>query len=644
MSDPNKKILDQVNFPQDLKKLSIDDLDRLVDEIRNEILSAVSESGGHLASSLGVIELTVALHYVFEQPGDKFIWDVGHQCYAHKILTGRKDKFKTIRQYQGLSGFPKREESEYDSFGTGHASTSISAALGMAEAMKLSGKNSKVVAIIGDGGLSGGQALEALNQTPSGLERSLGNLLVILNDNEMSIGPSVGAISRLLSRAVTGPRAFKFVHFMRKLAKPLPYNVQLWLSNLNRRWRRSLLGLVTPGMLIEAFGYHYIGPIDGHSLEQLLYYLERAKKIDEPVLIHILTKKGKGYTYAEENPEDFHGIGPFNISTGNGKKSSQVPTYTEVFSRTMLRLFQENPKMAGITAAMAQGTGLDMVKEKFPGRVFDLGITEPHCVTFAAGLACEELRPVVAIYSTFLQRAYDQILHDICIQKLPVIFCLDRAGIVGEDGPTHQGLFDLSYLRSLPNMVVMAPKDENEFQHMLRTALEIQQPVSIRYPRGRGEGVALDAELQTLPVGKSEILRKGSDLAIISIGASVWPSVKAAEMLAEKGIQATVVNARFAKPLDRDLILRLADECKAVVTVEENVLAGGFGSGVMELLESAGLDRVKVKRIGIPDQFVEQGAPAKLREVYGLDAKGIFQKIMEFMHSREFAGKVVPGK
>ena len=644
MSDPNKKILDQVNFPQDLKKLSIGELRQLVDEIRNQILSAVSESGGHLASSLGVIELTVALHYIFEQPGDKFIWDVGHQCYAHKILTGRKDKFKTIRQHQGLSGFPKREESEYDSFGTGHASTSISAALGMAEAMKLSGKSNKVVAIIGDGGLSGGQALEALNQTPSGLERSLGNLLVILNDNEMSIGPSVGAISRLLSRAVTGPRAFKFVHFMRKLAKPLPYNVQLWLSNLNRRWRRSLLGLVTPGMLIEAFGYHYIGPIDGHSLEQLVYYLERAKKIDEPVLIHILTKKGKGYTYAEENPQDFHGIGPFNISTGNGKKASQVPAYTEVFSRTMLRLFSENPNMVGITAAMAQGTGLDIVKEKFRGRVFDLGITEPHCVTFAAGLACEGLRPVVAIYSTFLQRAYDQILHDVCIQKLPVIFCLDRAGIVGEDGPTHQGLFDLSYLRSFPNMVVMAPKDENEFQHMLRTALEIQQPVAIRYPRGRGEGVAMDAELQALPIGKSEILRKGSDITIVAIGASVSPSLKAAEMLAEKSISAAVVNARFAKPLDQDLILRLAGECKAIVTVEENVLAGGFGSGVMELLESAGLDWVKLKRIGIPDQFVEQGAPAKLREIYGLDPKGIFQKIMGFMQSREFADKAVPGK
>jgi 1-deoxy-D-xylulose-5-phosphate synthase len=644
MSDPGKKILDQVNFPKDLKKLPIAELNQLVDEIREQVLSAVSESGGHLASSLGVIELTVALHYVFDLPEDKFIWDVGHQCYAHKILTGRKDKFKTIRQYQGLSGFPKREESEFDSFGTGHASTSISAALGMAEAMKLSGKGNKVVAIIGDGGLSGGQALEALNQTPSGLEHSLGNLLVILNDNEMSIGPSVGAISRLLSRAVTGPRAFKFVHFMRKLAKPLPYNVQLWLSNLNRRWRRSLLGLLTPGMLIEAFGYHYIGPIGGHSLEQLIYYLDRAKKIDEPILIHILTKKGKGYTYAEENPEDFHGIGPFNITTGNGKKSSQVPTYTGIFSKTLLRLFSENPKTVGITAAMAQGTGLDLVKAQFPNRVFDLGITEPHCVTFAAGLACEGFRPVVAIYSTFLQRAYDQILHDVCIQKLPVIFCLDRAGIVGEDGPTHQGLFDLSYLRSLPNMAVMAPKDENELQHMLKTALGMDQPVAIRYPRGKGEGVALDLELKSLEIGKAEILRKGSDLTIISIGSCVWPSIKAAEMLAAKGMHAGVVNARFAKPLDHDLILRLAEECKALVTVEENVLAGGFGSGVMELLESAGMDWGKLKRIGIPDQFVEQGAPAKLREIYGLDAQGIFQKIMEFMQSREFSTKAIPGK
>jgi len=635
MGEQKPRILDRVNSPRELKRLTLEELNCLAGEIREEILGTISESGGHLASSLGVIELTIAMHYVFDAPEDKFILDVGHQCYAHKLLTGRRDRFSTIRQFSGLSGFPRREESEYDAFGTGHASTSVSAALGMAEAMKLLGKKGKAIAVLGDGGLTGGQALEALNQTPSALDRHLDNLIVILNDNEMSIAPSVGAISRILSRAMAGPRAFKVVKFTRRLAEPLPKPVQLFLSNINRRWTRAMLGLFTPGMLIEGFGYHYIGPIDGHSIEQLIFHLERAKKIDEPILLHVLTQKGKGYAYAEDNPEGFHGIGPFDLKTGNGKKSSQVPSYTEVFSRTMLKLFGENPQMIGITAAMPQGTGLDRVRDQFPDRVYDLGITEPHCVTFAAGAACEGLRPVVAIYSTFLQRAFDQILHDVCLQKLPVIFCLDRAGIVGEDGATHQGLFDLTYLRALPNMVIMAPKDENEFQHMLKTALSLNQPVAVRYPRGRGEGVEMDPELKVLPFAGSELLRKGKDAAIIAIGATVMPALRAADMLLEKGLQAAVVNSRFAKPLDEELFLKLADEHGAVVTVEENVLAGGFGSGVMELMASRGVDRLKFLRIGIPDKFVEHGSSAKLREVYGLDARGISSRVWEFIRGRE---------
>ncbi len=633
MGEDRKRILDRVNSPKDLKSLSVKELELLAEEIREEILGTVCESGGHLASSLGVIELTIALHYVFNTPDDKIIFDVGHQCYAHKILTGRKDRFKTIRRFQGLSGFPKPDESEYDAFGTGHASTSISAALGMAEAMRLQGKTNKAIAIIGDGGLTGGQALEALNQTPSKLERTLGNMMVILNDNEMSIAPTLGGISRRLSRAVSGPRALRVVKIMRRIASPLPKNVQYWISDLNRRWRKSMLGFFTPGILIEAFGYHYIGPIDGHNLGELIYSLERAYQIEEPILVHILTRKGKGYCYAEENPVDFHGIGPFDLKTGNGKKMSKVKSYTEVFSETMLQLFSEHPNLVGITAAMAQGTGLDRVAEKFPDRVFDQGITEPHCVTFAAGLASQGLRPVVAIYSTFLQRAYDQILHDVCLQKLPVIFCLDRAGIVGEDGPTHHGLFDLTYLRALPNIIVMAPKDESELRNMLRTSLEINQPVAIRYPRGAGLGAEMEGEPKVLERGRGELLQKGRELAILAIGNTVYPAFAAGQMLKEQGIDAAVVNARFAKPLDQELILDLAGQCGVLVTVEENVLAGGFGSGVMELLEEKGVQGVKFCRIGIPDRFIEQGTPAQLRDFYGLTAPKIFSRISEFLKS-----------
>ncbi len=630
------RLLDEIKGPRDLNSLSRDDLRKLAQEIRDEILTTVSEHGGHLASSLGVVELAIALHYVFDTPEDKIIWDVGHQSYPHKLITERRDRFKTIRQYQGISGFPRRDESPYDAFGTGHASTSISAALGMAEAMMLAGKPNKVVAVIGDGGLTGGMALEALTQTPRSLERTLNNIIVILNDNEMSIAPSVGSFSTLLSQIVATRPAMWFTRTTRRLVRPLPEWLQRELSWAGRRWRQSFLGFFTPGILIEAMGYHYLGPVDGHRIEQLISILRRAKKFNEPILIHVLTKKGKGYTPAEDKPMEFHGTGPFNLESGDiNHVSSGPPTYTGIFSETMIELFKMDSRLIGITAAMPQGTGLDKVYEKFPDRVFDMGITEQHCVTFAAGMACEGYKPVAAIYSTFLQRAYDQILHDVCLQNLPVIFCLDRAGIVGEDGPTHHGLFDLSYLRHLPNMTVMAPKDENELRHMLFTATQIKGPVAIRYPRGRGFGVALDQELKSIPHGKAEILCTGEDLVIIALGNPVIQAVKAAEILAEKGISATVVNARFAKPLDETLILELAGKVGRMVTIEENALAGGFGSAVLELMERAGYNHVFLKRIGIPDEFVQHGPQKILREKYGLDAKGIARQCMEFLSQQE---------
>ena len=518
------RYLDRISDPADLQQFSEHELTLLAEEIREAILCCVSEVGGHLAASLGTVELTVALHSVLHSPDDKIVWDVGHQCYAHKLLTGRRDRFSTIRQYGGLSGFPCRTESEHDVIGTGHASTSISYGLGLVEAARLAGETSdSVVCVLGDGALTGGVAFEAMNQ--AGHLRT--PLVVILNDNEMSIAPSVGAFSTFLSEAVARQSHGWLNHLVRRLLKPLPQWLQDEISYAVRRWRQSFLSFFTPGILIEAFGYHYIGPLDGHRLNQLIPALIRAKAIDDPILIHVLTKKGKGYAPAEADAVSFHGIGPFDIETGhpNGKKGSP-PSYTQVFSRTLLRLFAAYPKLVAVTAAMPQGTGLDRVQQEYPDRVFDMGITEPHCVTFAAGMATQGYRPVVAIYSTFLQRAYDQILHDVCLQNLPVIFCLDRAGIVGEDGPTHHGLFDLSFLRALPNLVLMAPADENELQHMMRTALELDVPVAIRYPRGVGLGVPLDPELKPLPPGKAEILELGEDLVLLAVGNCVAPDRK----------------------------------------------------------------------------------------------------------------------
>ena len=628
---PAAKLLDRIQGPQDLKGLSLTELNRLSGELREEIIQHVAEIGGHLASSLGVVELTVALHHVFESPLDKIIWDVGHQAYSHKLLTGRRQAFATLRQRGGISGFPRRVESPHDAFGTGHASTSLSAAMGMAEALARSGDSHKVVAVIGDGGLTGGMALEALNQT----RRTLGNLIVILNDNEMSIAPSVGAFSTYLSQIVARQSHGFFGRWARRLVKPLPQWIQDELEYAGRRWRQSFLGFFTPGILIEAFGYHYIGPVDGHRLDRIIPALEQAKEMGDPILIHVLTKKGKGYPPAEQDAVSFHGIGPFDIETGQANGKSSTPTYTKIFAQTVERLFAEHPNLVAVTAAMPQGTGLDRVQKSFPERVFDMGITEPHCVTFAAGMATQGFRPVVAVYSTFLQRAYDQILHDVCLQNLPVIFCLDRAGIVGEDGPTHHGLFDLSYLRALPNMTVMAPADENDLQHMLRTALAIEGPAAIRYPRGYGLGVVLDRELKILPLGKAEVLATGDDLVILAAGSPVAAACEAAKRLQARGVAATVVNARFVKPLDRELILELAERVGRIVTVEENALAGGFGAAVLELLEQAGLSSVHVHRLGIPDRFVEHGGQDELRALYGLDADGIFNACLKFLASRE---------
>ncbi|MFO8059023.1 MAG: 1-deoxy-D-xylulose-5-phosphate synthase [bacterium] len=620
-------LLEKVEEPEHLRRFSEDDLPDLAEGIRHAILSAICETGGHLASSLGVVELTVALHYVFNTPADRLIWDVGHQTYPHKILTGRKEEFPTVRCYGGISGFPKREESSYDAFGTGHASTSISAAMGMAYAFQMAGKKDQVVAVIGDGGLTGGMALEALNQSDS----NLSNLTVILNDNEMSIAPSVGRLSTFLSRSVISRHSFKINELLRRAFSPLPKWLFEELRYLGKRWRQSFLAFWTPGTLFEGMGYHYIGPVDGHRTELLIPALRQARDTEAPVLVHVLTTKGKGYPFAEEEPSAFHGIGPFNLETGEKVKKKAPPSYTRVFADTMIELFSEHPDLVGITAAMPQGTGLDKVQKQFPGRVFDMGITEQHCVTFAAGMACEGYHPVVAIYSTFLQRAYDQILHDVCLQELPLIFCLDRAGIVGEDGPTHHGLFDLSYLRSMPGMTIMCPSDENELRNMLATAAtSINGPAAIRYPRGAGTGTELDESCEPLPIGRGRLVQPGRDLLIIAAGTVLSAACEAAHLLAKEGTNPALMDARFVKPLDRELITEWAGKTRAVVTVEENTLAGGFGAAVLELLQEAGLE-VPVHRIGIPDRFVEHGPPELLREDCGLDPEGIARQCREFI-------------
>lgn len=615
-------LLEQINSPADLKQLNRSELPELAKEIRQTIVDVVSTSGGHLASSLGAIELTIALHYVFATPRDKILWDVGHQAYAHKLLTGRRDQFASLRRHGGLSGFTKYSESPHDAFTTGHSSTSISAGLGIACAKRLNKDASKVVAVIGDGSLTAGLAYEGLNQT--GDTHKDKDLIVILNDNEMSISHNVGALSSLLSRTFSASSLQVMRKNFGELLKSLP-RIGNNVYQLAKRSEESFKTFVTPGMLFEAFNFEYFGPIDGHNLDHLIDILNNIKKMDEPVLLHVITKKGKGYRQAEQNPVYFHGVGSFDVDTGICRRTStNVPSYTEVFGQAMVELAAANERIIAVTAAMPEGTGLVPFSETYPERFFDVGIAEQHGVTFAAGMATEGFRPVVAIYSTFLQRAYDQIIHDVCIEKLPVVFALDRGGIVGEDGPTHHGLFDIAYLRTIPNMVVMAPKDENELRNMLATAVSHDGPIAMRYPRGKGIGVDLETAFTKIPIGSGEVLNEGDDLMIIAVGSGVSEATCAAAVLEKNhNIRATVVNARFIKPLDKDLILALAQRFRHIITVEENTLHGGFGSAVLELLCDHGITNTVVRRIGVDDQFVEHGAQNILRGQYQIDAASI---------------------
>ncbi len=611
------RLLDSIDSPADLKRLTPPQLKQLAVEIREELVAVVSSNGGHLASNLGVVELTIALHRIFDSPRDKIIWDVGHQAYTHKMLTGRHHRFASLRQYGGLSGYTSREESEHDPFGAGHASTSISAALGMAIARDLSGDDYHVVAVIGDGAITGGMALEALNQAGH-----LGSrLIVVLNDNGMSISPTVGALAKWLSKVRFDHRYRRAREKSRRFISALPLGKKLWWAS--QQVESGVKSFIMPTMLWEELGFAYMGPVDGHNLSELELALTRARNYrSEPTLVHVVTTKGKGYLPAEGDAVYFHGI----PAKRTGVKVA--PTYSEVFAQTTLHLARDNPRLVVITPAMPEGNCLNIVKAEFPKRVFDVGICEQHAVTFAAGLATQGYTPIIAIYSTFLQRAFDQIIHDVCLQDLPLIFAIDRSGIVGDDGKTHQGAFDLSYLMPIPNLIIAAPKDENELQHLLYTATKSDHPMAVRYPRSAGLGVKLDTELHLIPIGKSEIIRGGDDVVILAIGAMVAPALEAARELAVNGIEATVVNARFAKPLDAELIIDLASRIKRLVTVEENALIGGFGSSVIDLLHKAGLNDIQVKSIGLPDEFIDQGEPAFLRSRYGLDAKGIAGQVL----------------
>lgn len=621
------RILDTINSPEDVKQLTMPQLLQLAEEIRQFLIEVISRTGGHLAPNLGVVELTLALHRIFSTPQDKIIFDVGHQAYVHKIITGRREQFPTLRQYGGLSGFPKRTESEHDAFGTGHSSTSISAAVGMAAARDLQGEDYNVVAVIGDGSMTGGMAYEALNN--AGMLHK--KLIVVLNDNEMSISRNVGAMSDYLYHLRTGETYNKIKN-----------DIEGWLKNMEfgtdvlkaiRRLKGSVKYLIVPQSIFEELGFTYLGPVDGHDLPGLLEVLQAATKVDGPVLVHVLTKKGKGYKPAEDCPNKFHGTGPFEIATGKKITKSGAPvTYTEVFGETLSRLADTDEKIVGITAAMPDGTGLSVFAKDHPERFFDVGIAEQHAVTAAAGMAAAGMKPVAAIYSTFMQRAYDSVLHDICMQKLHVTMCLDRAGLVGDDGYTHHGVFDFAYLRSIPNMTIMAPKDEGELRHMLKTALDFDGPVSVRYPRGSGVGVDISGPVEALPIGKAEVLREGRDVCFWAIGSMVQSALEAAAILAQQGVSAGVVNMRFAKPLDSELLLVHARRYGRLVTLEEGVLAGGVGSAVLETLNGAGLlEQCRVLTLGIPDEFVPHGDKKLLLRDIQLDVPSIVSRTADLV-------------
>ncbi|MBU1566775.1 MAG: 1-deoxy-D-xylulose-5-phosphate synthase [Proteobacteria bacterium] len=613
-------ILMGIESPADIRKLSIPQLQVLAQDIRDLIVQTVARTGGHLAPSLGVVELTIALHYVFDTPSDKLIWDVGHQSYAHKILSGRREIFSSLRQYKGMSGFPKFKESNYDAFETGHSSTSISAALGITLAKNLKEDPHRAIAVIGDGSMTAGLAFEALNHAGH-LDK---DLIVILNDNEMSISPNVGALSSFLSRKLTGKTMSRVkAHLVEKLQIS---DVGENILNILRKSEESFKSFFTPGMLFEAFKFNYIGPIDGHNLEDLLETLETVRDNSQgPMLIHVLTKKGRGYGPAEKNPDIFHGIGPFDIISGTPHSTNGTATYTQVFGDTVVQMAEKDEKIIAISAAMVSGTGLSKFAKAFPHRFFDVGIAEQHALTFAAGLAVEGMRPVVAIYSTFFQRALDQIIHDICIPNLPVTLAIDRAGVVGDDGPTHHGVFDISFLRFIPNMIIMAPKDELELQHMLYTAVYCDGPAAIRYPRGSGYGVALTDSLTKLKIGKGELLRSGDDILLLPVGNRVYPAVEAAEELKKIGINAAVINPRFIKPLDAELICHWAQHTTRVITIEDNARQGGFGSSILELFSQHGLYSVQTCMLGHPDNFVEHGPQSTLWKDSHIDVQSIIQ-------------------
>ncbi len=639
-------LIETIASPQDLRKLSLKNLNVLADELRQLILERVSRNGGHLASNLGVVELTIALHYVFNSPEDKIVWDVGHQSYTHKLLTGRHKVFDTLRQYGGISGFPRRQESPHDAFGAGHSSTSISAALGIREGRDFRGERFRVIAVIGDGALTAGLAFEGLNHAGH-LKK---DFLVILNDNEMSISPNVGALSSYLSKVLTGTFYKKFKRETKAILEGIP-RIGESFAKIAQRAEGSLKGFFLPGGLFEDLGFNYLGPIDGHDIGFLIETLSRIRDAQEPILMHVVTKKGKGYRFSEEDPCIYHGTGPFKVETGLTSPKESIAdlrqernrsiTFNEAFGLALTRIGSMNRSVVAITAAMKEGTCLGGFAERFPDRFYDVGIAEPHAVTFAAGLATQGMKPVVAIYSTFLQRAYDQIIHDVCLQNLPVIFAIDRAGVVGEDGATHQGLFDISFLRHIPNLVVMSPKDGAELMEMLAFASDQDGPVAIRYPRGKVDASGLDIADTDIHLGRAEILADGDDLAVIAVGNTVYQALRAGQMLRERGIHPCIVNARFIKPLDGELFCDLAKRVRKIITVEENMLAGGFGSAVLELLNEKGIHDVAVRRIGIGDAFVEHGKQGILREKLGLDADGICRAAEELMSRSAYIKKLI---
>jgi 1-deoxy-D-xylulose-5-phosphate synthase len=624
------RLLDEIDHPSDIKKLPIERLPELAQEIRDVIIETVSKTGGHLASSLGTVDLTLALYYVFDPGTDQIVWDVGHQAYSHKILTGRKETFGTLRRLGGISGFPRIDENPYDNFGTGHSSTSISAALGICSARCLLGQAGRVIAVIGDGSMTGGQAFEGLNQAGH-LQK---NIIVVLNDNEMSIDPNVGALSSFLSRKLSTGTMVRIKKEVEIFLRSFPM-IGEEMVKVAKRAEDAIKGFFTPGMLFEAMNFQYFGPIDGHRIDRLVETFQNIRNINAPIIVHVLTKKGKGYLPAEEDPTKFHGTGPFDVKSGKPLGPvSHVPTYTQAFSKTLLALAAKNDRIVAITAAMSEGTGLSSFAAKYPDRFYDVGIAEQHAVTFAAGLATQGFIPIVAIYSTFLQRAYDQVLHDVSLQNLPVIIMIDRGGIVGEDGPTHHGIFDIAYLRFIPNLVLMAPKDENELARMLVTAVGSRRPIAIRYPRGAGAGVKMDARPRPFPIGKAEVMREGNDITIVALGSMVYPALEAAQRLSSMGISASLINARFVKPLDTQTIDRYAKKTGIVLTVEEGILSGGFGSAVIEHLVQTAGPHVTVRCMGIPDRFVEHGPQEILRDKFDLSARGITRTAIELVTGR----------